>query len=278
MIDKKIIDFIFLLASKRISSKIKQSGLKYSDIYPSDTSQISRIINNKSDKHKNRYLITDTVLKDGLLLTLDFKSESEILWGTRKDIKLYINELFNLLFKEVIENEEKYSIDKYLLLCDYIPYAQCLGISEIIISNKQTNPKIEFIPLLPLFGINEETIPINLRNLELDAIDYLYQKCNSIFLNEFINFTEEITSFKKVDKYIEENLILKRFLPMLKQLYPNEYSLGLRTRNIIKSDFLKLTRIYNTKNIDEIKLQVKLVKEDIKYISELDNLQKNHFS
>lgn len=272
MLFEKSVDFIFKLASKRIDSKIKVSGLKQEDIY-SDTTQISRIINNKRDKNKNRYLITDTVLEHGLLEKLDFKNKSEILWGTHEEIKLYINDLFYLLFDEVTNNEKKYSIDKKLLLCDHIPYAQCLGFNEIIIYNNQNTPKIEHIPVSKVYHLNEESLPIELSRFEREAIDYLYQKCNSIFLNDFISFTKEITTFKQIDKHIEEKLIFKRFIPMLKKFYPNKDSLGLRTRNIIKTDFLKLTRIYHSRDINKIAHQVKLVKEDLKYIIELEKLQ-----
>ena len=98
-------------------------------------------------------------------------------------------------------------------------------------------------------------------------------KCKSDFFEVFQEFAKNTSTYLKIDTVIEKQLILKQFVPMLKRFYPDNHSLGLRTRNIMNTDFLKLTRLYHLKNIEDIQYQVKLVKEDIRYIDALDKLQ-----
>lgn len=237
----EISEFFYLKAALRIKNKIEKDHLTYKKIYPPDPKQISQIVHNKRNPKKNRYLIRDAVIDGlyynketkeseicGLLHTLSFKTKKEILWGTDTEIKLYLSDLFALLFENATDPDSPYNLDKELYLCDYIPYAMYSSYWHILFESNN-----KFIAMY--YSITEDTVTKEITPARETAILFLYNKCRKKFLENFLAFTNKESSFNQIDKKIEK-FIKNDFVPMLKELSPNETSLGLRVKNLILSD------------------------------------------
>lgn len=278
-----ITNFFYERASKRITLKVRQSKLKYSQIYKPDHKQISRIINNKRNRN-NPFLICDAVIsnsykdeetgtfiKCGLLETLDFKNVKEILWGTSEEINSYLFDLFILLWSEVSAENSPYNIDRELYLCDYIPYAKYHTYWDILFSPDNKYPAIAY-------GIDENTVISNIDPARDNALKYLYQKCSDEFKKIFWNFTEETLSFHKIDKVFKESFIEQLFIPMIKEYSPNASSLGLRVRDLINIDMSHSAPLIFNENENNDSYYRALINASSKYIVALENIQSKYQS
>lgn len=266
----KIMEFFYKRTSKRVKEAVKKTGKNYEEIFPNDPKQISWIINNNRTKN-NRYLICDAVIKYedkdkkyehyGLIVYCDFKDKKEVLWGTDSEIENYLFELFKLLYNEYI-NCEKSTAE--LILSDYVPYAKYYSYSENL---------SKFPNLINIYEISKEYIDIenNIKISKNEAIEVLYNKCKYNFAKIFNEFAENTESYKKIDKIFKENFIEKRFIPMIKEYIPDEFSLGLRVRNIISSDLNKYLVAIN--GVKEQTYLHKLLKASIQYINSLEEVQ-----
>lgn len=181
-----IMNFFYEKASRRIKTKINKSGLKYIDICPNDSKQISWIVNNKRTKN-NRFLITDAMIlnrqkdegtknyiKYGLLKKLKFNTIDEILWGTEEEINSYIYDLFVLLWEEVSNEISTYGIDKDLFFCDYIPYAKYKSYWDILFSHENKYPALAY-------GIYEDDVVEKIDYAEKEALIFYIKNANRNF-------------------------------------------------------------------------------------------------
>lgn len=270
----KLLNFFYTRASQRIKEKIRESGLKYGDIYPNDTKLISWIVNNRLTKN-NRFLITDRVVEFyecsgayGLLPKLNFKDKIEIFWGTEEEINSYIYDLFILLWEEVSNDTTTYGIDNDLFLCDYIPYAKYKSFWNILFSKENKYPALAY-------GIYEDDVVEKIDNAEEQALIFLYKKCQQDFLSNFKQFAKETSSFHKINKVFKENFIEKSFVPLLEKHTPNSSSLGLRVRDLIYSDLSHTAPlIYEKKDTDNLYLK-RLINASSSYILELEKIQED---
>ena len=239
---EKIEAFFYSKASKRIGDRIANSGLTYAQIHISDHKQICRIVKN-TRTNNNPFLICDSAMKKyyldeetgdfkccGLLGTpeLNFSSEKEILWGTDEEISSYIFDLFILLWEEV-SSSPKFEITPDLYLCDYVPYAKYSSYWEVLFSPTNIYPAL-------YYSIYEDEVINGIDPARNEAIKHLYNKCKKEFLSLFISFTNIQTSFHKLDKIIENELLANLFVKMIKKYEPDSSSLGLRVRDLIKYD------------------------------------------
>lgn len=242
MSTKQIEEFFYSRASARIKERVENSALSHSRIYKPDHKQISRIINNKRTPN-NPFLICDAVIENyyqddetgtsiacGLLHTpeLKFHSIKEILWGTEKEISSYLPELFILLWEEVSASP-KYQIDTESYLCDFVPYAKDSGYWDVFLSPTNIYPAL-------FYGIREDTIIGDIDLARENAIIFLYNKCKDDFKTLFEKFTEEQKSFHMFKNIVKKDLLENLFIKMLKKYEPDSSSLGLRVRDLIKSD------------------------------------------
>ncbi len=270
----KLLNFFYTRASQRIKAKIRESGLKYVDIYPNDTKLISWIVNNRLTKN-NRFLITDRVVEFyecsdayGLLPKLNFKDKIEIFWGTEEEINSYIYDLFILLWEEISKEISTYGIDKNLFLCDYIPYAKYKSYWDILFLQENKYPALAY-------GIYEDDVVEKIDYAEEQALIFLYKKCQQDFLSNFKQFAKETSSFHKINKVFKENFIEKSFVPLLEKHTPNSSSLGLRVRDLIYSDLSHTAPlIYEKKDTDNLYLK-RLINASSSYILELEKIQKD---
>ena len=270
---EKITEFFYAKASQRIADKVNDSKLTHTEIYRNDPKQISWIINNKKTKN-NRFLICDAIFevfdKDennsfGLIPKLKFTNRQEILWGNENEIHSYLPELFKILWEVVTENVSEYSIDKELYLCDYIPYAKYSTYWNILFDRNNHYPAL-------FYGMYEDDVVNNLDSAQDEAFRYLYKKCAVPFANIFHQFTANNDSFHKLDKILKEKFIDSLFVPMLNDLKPNEFSLGLRVKNLIYADLSKCAElIANHGSPNNINSQ--LINASSTYIIALEKIQ-----
>lgn len=127
-----ILEFFYSAAASRIRLAIKVSGKRQEEIYPPDEKLISKITNNRRGRN-NRFLIPDAVLEHqrpgcattGLLHGLGFNSPKEVLWGADSEIDSYLPLLFKVIWDTIPSkwnvNKDR-TVDKHLLLYDFIPY------------------------------------------------------------------------------------------------------------------------------------------------------------
>lgn len=272
-----VMDFFYEKASKRIREKINSSDLNHYEIYSRDYKQISWIINNKRTKN-NRFLITNAVLYNtdesgkaiGLLPMLEFKSKQEILWGTKDEISKYLPDLFELLWIEITKDNNEYQIDKNLFLCDYVPYAKYNTYWDILFSKNNIYPAIAY-------GIREDDIIENYDNAEREAFKFLYNKCKDDFSKIFNAFTDETTSFNKINKVFQKSFIEKLFIPMLNKFKPDGNSLGLRVKNLIGCDLSHCASLIYENNSAQNEYFFKLNRASSTYILALEDIQKSNY-
>lgn len=278
----KIMNFFYEKASRRIKTKINESGLKYIDICPNDSKQISWIVNNKRTKN-NRFLITNAIIcnthkdeitkdyiKYGLLEKLKFNNIEEILWGTNEEINSYIFDLFELLWKYISDKTSPYGIDKDLFLCDYIPYAKYKSYCDILFSQANKYPALAY-------GIYEDDVVENIEYAEEQALMLLYKKCQQEFLLNFKKFANKTLSFHKIDKVFKENFIEKTFVPLLKKHIPNSSSLGIRVRTLIYSDLSHCASLMCGEKIENDLYLKNLINASSTYILALEKIQEDMF-
>lgn len=286
-----IMEFFYERASKRIKESVEKSGKKHSEIHNRDSKQISRIINNQRTR-RNSFLITDAIIssyettddgkdseKIGLLHKLDFKTIKEILWGTDEEIKDYLPDLFKLLWNELPNIDSEYHIDKKLILCDYVPYAENSVYFDLCFSSEHD------LPYMTLYGRSAAVVLHNQEKFRQEAIDYLYLKCEKQFEKMFNDFCAKTDSFHKINKTIKDKFIDTVFINLLKKNIPNEHSLGLRIKTIIECDLTQSAKLISeytkTGHINEQKkkllnaastyaLRLKEIQED-----EIKNLKSN---
>lgn len=268
---EKIMDFFYLRTSLRVKEKVVASNLRHQDIYPNDSKQISRIINNNRTRN-NRFLIPDAVIQSyedkesyGLLKKLDFKSEKELLWGTDEEIEAYLFELFEILWSEVSSEKNPYNIDAKLYLSDYIPYAKYQTYWDIIFSKENKYPAL-------FYAISEDDVICNIDRVTSEAILYLYQKCKHEFQDIFNTFTKDNKSYHKIDRIFKEKFIEKKFIPLLEKHEPNASSLGLRVSELINSDLIYCAPLVACECNNQFYLS-KLISASETYIRALEDIQ-----
>lgn len=286
-----IAEFFYKKASTRVKIKVEESKLKHKEILYSDPKQISRIINNNRQRNNN-FLINDSALEtsyidennktvpSGLIPSLNYNSPKEVLWGTDEEITDYVHDLFILIWDEVCIKNKLIDADFYL--CDYVPYAKYSTYWKLLFESDTINdPRFSFeeydgkmlnFPAM-LFGIKEDTVIENIDSARSDALDYLYGKCEEEFLRTFKEFTEDNDSFHMLNNTIKNDLIEKRFLPLMDKYKPDESSLGLRTKNLIFEDLSYCATLVCNREIDNPEYRRQLINASSNYILQLEKIQ-----
>lgn len=270
MIHNEIIDFFFKRTSSEIKKRITSSSLTYEDIYPNNPKMLSYVTNNKVT-NKNPYLLYDIIIKslinpiqkNGTKIQL-FIDETEVLWGNNLEINNYIDYVYSYSFTYIMENYDKFGIDKELLLLNYVPYVKYSTYYEKF-NEKERNP------IFFLYGMSEDVLLPNYFRLQEEAIDFLHQLIKEDFKKIFLKFTKETTKYTKIDKKFDDFLKIE-FCGILKKYYPNAYSISMRIKNLIKKDlFLAEKVITNPKNPENINNRA-LISATSSYIVELEKI------
>ena len=89
----------------------------------------------------------------------------------------------------------------------------------------------------------------------------------------FKNFTEENTSFHKLDKLISD-ILLPNFIKILESHKPGSNSLGLRVRDLINADLSHTSYMIVTGNFDAYKSS--LIRASSNYILSLEEIQNQY--
>lgn len=254
---------------------------------------------NSRIKRYNPYLIQDAILEHwyeddesgkhipcGLVVKLDFDSKKEVLWGTNSEIKLYIKDLFYLLWEKVCVNSDTFDSDLYL--CDYIPYAKYSAYWNILFDNHSKNdPRFTFafdkgtpfrkdrVLNYPAFafGVSEDTIIDNIDTARDEALTFLYDKCKKEFLSDFLKFANITDSFHMLNNTIKK-YISNVFIPMIEKYKPDSSSLGLRVRKLIFDDLSYSAVLFFNHYIENRSFRVELLNASKAYIKKLEEIQR----
>jgi len=296
---RKTIIFFYNCCIERVNISRKEMGLKKYQVCASqDKSITSNFFKGKCTKN-NPYLITQKLigykrgkqgLKDneakedkwaedesgkkiGIIHTLNFENEKEVLWGTDNEIKRNLQMIYLLIMQELPIYCFEYIKDWEEVLFDYVPYSKYKTLLEI--KNKFN------ISLYETYGVKDEEVSeIKLSIYQLNAISYFFynESFRNEFLEMFLSFANEQKNFTHIDKKFKENFIVKRFIPLLKKYKPkHETSLGLRVRDLLVNDLQCLPELFlsvkNKKTDDDLKRM--LNKASSRYITELEIIQNN---
>lgn len=273
-----IMNFFYKRISVRVKNAVEKSGLRQEDIH-SNQKLISKIINNKRDRH-NRFLIIDSVFEcylindetgerqlGGLLgiKELGFKDKKEVLWGTNKEINNYLFDLFEHLILEVFSDPNEYNLDIEKYLCDYVPYAKNSTYWNVITKN-----------IFPAFfyGLSEDKILRDLFPAREDAIRLIYNRCSVSFKDYFFSFIEDKKSFRGIDKIFKTSFIDAKFVPLIRDNPPNSTSLGLRIQQLILEDLSHTASLVSESTIDNIEYKKALIHASSEYILALEKIHK----
>jgi hypothetical protein len=271
-----IMEFFYERISIRVRDAVNKSGLRQEDIH-SNQKLISKIINNKRDRH-NRFLVIDSVFccdiideetgertSGGLLgiKELGFKNKKEILWGTDDEINEYLFELFAHLILEVFSDPKEYDLDIEEYLCDYLPYAKYSTYWNIISTN--TYPAI-------YYAISEDKIMDNLFPSREKAIRFIYNRCEDSFRNDFFSFIKDIDTFRGIDNVFKKAFIDEKFVPLIRCNPPDSASLGLRVRHLILSDLSHTASVILEDSNINPKYSKALIGASAQYISVLEDI------
>ena len=270
MIHNEIIDFFFKRTSSEIKKRITSSSLSYEDIYPNNPKMLSYVTNNKVTD-KNPYLLYDIIIKS-LISTIQkngteiqlFINETDVLWGNNLEINNYIDYVYSYSFTYIMKNHDKFDIDKELLLLNYVPYVKYRTYYELY-NNPNRNPIFE------LYGMAKDVLSYNYPIQRKNAYHFLYNLIKNDFECIFKKFIENTKTYKKIDTEFDKFLKIE-FCGILKNYYPNAYSISMRIKNLIKKDlFLAEKVITNPKNPENINNRA-LISATSSYIVELEKI------
>lgn len=261
-------DFIYRNCSSRISERIEALELSNRSIYQAESKIIGRIRRCQITEKRNPYLIQDNV-RDCLKEKLQYNSYQDMLWGTYEEITEYLPTLFLLLITDLIHSSSPYKETINDVLCNYVPYAKYLGYFHIIYGNDDL--VLGYNPV-DLYGVDERDLLMCIDSYFAKAVDYLYRKCNSAFLEIYLEFVSKNESFKrwnyKFIKWIEDS-----FLPLIKEYIPTENSFGVRIRQMINSDYKYVSTFLLTSDPNEIDAIKMLLSSTAQYINQLEKIQ-----
>lgn len=270
---------------QRVDQKRIEKGFTQKQVYDTDdASLISNFFNMKCTKN-NPYLLTDKLLgyinnrtehavnesdiKVGILNTLDFNSVHDVLWGTDIELKQNLPLIYRNIMSDLSFYYRDFAPTIENILCDYIPYSECITFSNI--------KKTQNISIKQYFGIEDESISsLNLQIQRERALLHLYSKTTfrTSFESSFIEFANRTESFTKIDKKLENDYIMPIFIPLLKKHISDDSSLGLRVKKIIENDLiLVLNSTLTSEDISDKTFRQALINASSEYIAKLENIQ-----
>ncbi len=259
-------DFIYKNCSDRISHEISVRKLSHRSIYKYEPKMIGRVCRCVITEKRNPYLIQDCI-RDALKESLEFNSYWEMLWGSENEIIEQLPALFLTVLTD-LANDTHYKKTVNQILCSYLPYAKYYGYYRIF---------FECEPLLPdfdnsyFYDIDSSELLSSIDYVFSDAVNHLYQKCNSEFRDAYIDFAKSHDSFKRwpyrFEEWIEATLI-----PILVKNKPSDSSFSARILKMIESDFSKIPLLKMSGDPDELILIRKLLASTEQYISSLEEI------
>ncbi|CAI8888119.1 hypothetical protein [Bacillus velezensis] len=245
-----------------------------------DLSIIKNIAGGKAYPRKNPYLISESLLVH-LTEKLGFnKNKRELLWGDFENSDLS-KVLFEKLLIDVLYGDDtklKETINNVLF--DYVPYAEYHSYWQMFVIGEIEMPKFpngQFSISSHFYNLKEDDIFERYESIQKKAIEFLYYKCGKQIHTLFVDFIlQEGDSLKKLDKKLNYFVLhLTNFLP---KYISNEDSLGLRARNIIISDYMKIGTIIAKEmkgepwTLDEHTIKL-LVESSLAYVTDLKRVQ-----
>lgn len=273
------LEFIYQLASKRVSQKIKETGIHYNQIYLNDPKVLSNIVCGNRTK-TNRFLIPDRILidregQDGLIPNVFFPGEifnlqnpddklkrckCEILWGKETERLEYTEKLFEKIMKDVYGSKDHPEYE--LFLCAYVPFAQAYTYRELL----NNNPGIPAIR----YGI----LSAEPGNFFGSAVKFVYHEIRKEYEDAFLTYTNEKDTFKKIDKDFYSTFVNQRLKKVLKKYVNEQHPLGLRARELILGELsLVPTMLDGTMDKQQAEYYRKLNRVTTNYFLDLERIQ-----
>lgn len=245
-----VMNFFYKKISIRVKYAVDKSGLRQEDIH-SNQKLISKIINNKRDRH-NRFLIIDSVFECDIIND-----------ETGEEINNYMFDLFEHLILEVFSDPNEYNLDIEKYLCDYIPYAKNSTYWEVIVKG--------IYPAM-FYGVSEDKILCDLFLAREEAIRLIYNRCSASFKDYFFSFIEDKKSFRGIDKIFKTSFIDEKFVPLIRDNPPNSTSLGLRIQQLILEDLSHTASLIVGETINNIEYKKALIHASSEYILALEEI------
>ncbi len=137
--------------------------------------------------------------------------------GTNDEIDLYLPDLYDTLFTYM----ESLQPEKYnKLLFAYRPYAKYYTLHKLLIEDPNTLA-------VPFLNEDYDKIDTNLIYSKNAAYKIIKQTCFDEFKQMFLSFTNEIVTYKKLNKTLQETLI-PNFNLIFQDYVPSEGSISIR--------------------------------------------------
>lgn len=263
-------EFIYINCAKRISEKIEEKGLSHRAIYRADPKMIGRIRRCQIKENRNTYLIQDSI-RDCLKDKLEFDTFKDMLWGTDEEIgeEISLRLLFQSIILDLISPSSEYKNIVNEILCGYVPFARYSGLYQILF---ESGISIAQETITYFYDIDKIDVLTCIDTYADKAIQFLFNKCKSDFLQAFLRFANSTNSYKKwtykFEKWIEKDLMI-----LLCEYMPNENSFGKRIKGMIHSDYLHIAQLVSSYNPEEINAIKMLLASTEKYISMLEDIQ-----
>ena len=241
------------------------------------------ILNNKRAE-KNAFLIPDYAMsfsgkgdyniKYGLLNEFTFQDKSHVLWGNEEEKEQNLEGFhWNLILD--LEKTRTELIEKVLFY--YIPYAKLIAYKNVLSGYDDREYVLKYF----LFDIKEFD---NIPNERKNAINFLLlvPKYKERF-KKMIYELYENDSFHCLHNTLKI-LAEKNYIPMLKECFINNNTLGMRTNMIIEQDFIAMDKLLHLcdENIndviknDELKTQLLINKHSFDYIEHISFIQSQY--
>ena len=134
-----IAKFFYGKTSMRVCKKWENEGKPPQECIVANRKLFSHVINCKLTDD-NPYLLTPTSMA-GIRKKLNFSDNTEVMFGDKREIEGYAEELFCLLFDEyVIPANDMIPTGTYqVFYCDYLPFAKNF-VSLTLLSDESTKP------------------------------------------------------------------------------------------------------------------------------------------
>ena len=273
---------IYANCIRRVSQKLGNKS--QITVCEEDPSLVSFFFNGKITPN-NRYLITKKLLdfhsnelgaKIGIVPTLKFQDNFEVLWGSKDEFDQNLFLIFYCIIKDILEsNYEHPHIENRLLiqnvLFDNVTFAKYYSLYQIKRAYKLSS-------ILPYFGVNDNLIsPSSMGTYLLIALDHLFQKENfkESFSSIFYTFAKERNDYMHLDRRLEQNFLPNLF-KLIEHYKPTSDSLGLLVKSHIDNDLTRSIYLLNntvSSNAQQIAYK-ELIKQSSQYLAVLE--RNNH--
>lgn len=268
---------------ERVKKELAVQNRHQYEIFPDDKSLVSTFFNYfnyESTPKNNPYLLPPALvhrkppkIESGIHVTLGMEI-FEILWGNKNtEFKENLPYIFEALLYDIYAEDS--TIDRAiidLVLCDYVPYAKYLTLSQI---KKKENISLFLTFAVYDFEVEAQYMIEHFHN----ALRFLYKKelFRADFEDTFTKFCQKLNSYSKLPNKLEK--FAKNELIKLFEIHkPSSTSLGFRVKELIEKDLSNSKELLTHSSIREFNAKncyaFELNHASSLYITKLEEIQR----